>query len=131
MPACSGSALANVLPHRNAIPQTQGMIPHPITVYRHGADLSLCYPVNWNVILEYTAAHLSLIKPHREIIPRPSTHTPAIAQLCDAIIVVVSQKLGRKCTVPTESWARDLWFANLLRYPLTHSCFLRFFVKRT
>ena len=29
--------------------------------------------------------------------------TPANAQLYDAIIVVISQKLGRMCTVPTES----------------------------
>ena len=50
-------------------------------------------------------------------------HTPANAQLHDAVMVVVSQTLGWKCTVPTESWIRDLWCANPLRYPLAHSCF--------
>ena len=41
MPACSCGT--NVLPHRSAMPQTQDMTPHPVTVYRHGADLPLCY----------------------------------------------------------------------------------------
>ena len=30
-------------------------------------------------------------------------HTPANAQLYDTLTVVLSQRLGRKCTVPTES----------------------------
>ena len=29
VPACSSSTLTNVLPHRNAMPQTQDMTPHP------------------------------------------------------------------------------------------------------
>ena len=45
MPACSSSTLTNVLPHMNAMPQTQDMTPHLVTVYRHGADLSQCYPL--------------------------------------------------------------------------------------
>ena len=36
------------------MPQIQDMTPHPVTVYRHGADLSPCYPLMWNVTLEYT-----------------------------------------------------------------------------
>ena len=44
VPACSSGTLTNLLPHRNAMPQTQDMTPHPVTVYRHGANLSLCYP---------------------------------------------------------------------------------------
>ena len=52
VPACSSGTLTNVLPHRNAMPQTQDTTPHPVTVYRHGADLSLCYPLMWNVTLE-------------------------------------------------------------------------------
>ena len=57
MPACSSGTLTNVLPHRNAIPQTQDMTLHPVTVYRHEADQSLCYSLMWNVTLEYTTTH--------------------------------------------------------------------------
>ena len=32
---CSSDTLTNVLQHRNAMPQTQDMTPHPVTVYRH------------------------------------------------------------------------------------------------
>ena len=42
------------------MPQTQDMAPQPVTVYRHGADLSLCYPLVWNVTLEYTATHFNV-----------------------------------------------------------------------
>ena len=58
VPACSSGT--NVLPHRNAMPQTQDMTPHPVTVYRHGADL-LCYPWMWNVALEYTPTHFKCL----------------------------------------------------------------------
>ena len=68
-PGSSGT-LTNVLPHRNAMPQTQDTTPHPVTVYRHGANLSLCYPSMWNVTLEYTATHFNVLGD-----PRPSTHT--------------------------------------------------------
>ena len=61
VPACSSGTLTNVLPHRNAIPQTQDTTPHPVTVCRHGADLSLCYPLMWNVTLEYTATHFNVL----------------------------------------------------------------------
>ena len=33
VPACSSFTLTNVLPHRNVMPQTQDMTPHPVTVY--------------------------------------------------------------------------------------------------
>ena len=49
VPACSSSALTNVLPHENAMSQTQELTPHPVTVYRQMTDLSLCYPLIWNV----------------------------------------------------------------------------------
>ena len=76
VPICCSGTLTNVLPHRNAMPQTQDKTPHPVTVYRHEADLSLCYPLIWNVILEYTATHfMSWVRPDQEILPRPSTHT--------------------------------------------------------
>ena len=61
VPACSSGTLINVLPHKNAISQTQDMTPHPVTVYRHGADLLLCYPLMWNVTLEYTATHFIVL----------------------------------------------------------------------
>ena len=51
VPACSSATLTNVLPHRNAMLQTQNMTSNPITVYRHWDDLSLCYPLMWNVIM--------------------------------------------------------------------------------
>ena len=60
VPACSSGTLTNVLPHRNAMPQTQDTTPHPVTVYRHRANLSLSYPLMWNVTLEYTATILCL-----------------------------------------------------------------------
>ena len=84
VPACSCGALTNVLPHKNAMPQTEDMTPHLFRAYRHRADLSLCY---------------SLIGKIFPDLP----HTPANAQLYDAVIVVVSKKLGRKCTIPAES----------------------------
>ena len=75
VPACSSDTLTNVLPHRNVMPPTQDMAPHPVTVCRHGVDLSLCYPLMWNVAMEYTATHLSWVTPDLEILPRSSTHT--------------------------------------------------------
>ena len=41
------------------MPQTRDMTLHHVTVglYRHGADLSLCFPLMWNVTLEYTTTH--------------------------------------------------------------------------
>ena len=60
VPTCRSGTLTNVLPHRNAMPQTQDTTPHPVTVYRHGADLSLCYPLVWDVTQEYTATHFNV-----------------------------------------------------------------------
>ena len=95
MPACSSGTLTNVLPHRNAMPQTQDTTPHPVTVYRHGANLSLCYPSMWNVTLEYTATHFNVLGETRPGNPSPTFHTPANVQL-DAVMVVNSRKLSRK-----------------------------------
>ena len=61
VPACSSDTLTNVLPHRNAMAQTQDMTPQPVTVYRHGADLSMCYPLMWNATVEYTATHFNVL----------------------------------------------------------------------
>ena len=63
--------LTNVLPHRNAMPQAQAMTPHPVTVYRHMADLSLCYPLMWDITLEYTTTHFNVLGQTRS-----GNHTP-------------------------------------------------------
>ena len=103
LPTCSSCTLTNVLPHRNVMPQTQDMTPHPITVYRHRAGLSLCYPLMWNVTLEYTTYHFSVLGQTQLGNPSPNLpHIQANTQLYD-VMVVVSQNLGRKCTVPTTS----------------------------
>ena len=75
VPACSSGTLTIVLPHRNTMPQTQDMTPHPVTVYRHGANLSLCYPSMWNVTLEYTATHFNVLGEIRPGNPSPTFHT--------------------------------------------------------
>ena len=77
------------------MPQTQDMTPHPITVNRHGADLSLCYSLMWNVTLEYTATHFNVLGQTRPGNTSLTFHTPANPQLCDTDMVVVSWKLGR------------------------------------
>ena len=61
--SCSSGTLTNVLPHRNVMPQTQYMTPKPATAYRHRADLSLCYPLIWNVTLEYPTTHYNVLNP--------------------------------------------------------------------
>ena len=124
VPACSSGALINVLPHRNAMSQTQDMTP-TLSQYTdtgptcrcatHWCRMSL-----WNTHLPIL---MSLVRPNWEIHPDLPL-TKANAQLDDAVMVVVSQKLCRKCTVLAESWTWDLWHAHLLRYLLIHSCFL-------
>ena len=57
MPACSSGTSMNVLPQRNAMPQTHEMTPHPVTLYKHWANMSLCFPLMWNVKLEYLATY--------------------------------------------------------------------------
>ena len=78
----------NVLPNRNVNTadtehdtplshtiQTQNMTPHHVTLYRHRAHLSLCYPLMCNVTLEYpTPILMSWVTSDREILTRPSTH---------------------------------------------------------
>ena len=95
VPACSSAILTKGLPHRNAMPQSQDKTPHSVTVYRHVADLSLCYPLMWNVTLEYTTTHFNVMGETRPGNPSPTFHTPANAQL-DAVMVVSSRKLSRK-----------------------------------
>ena len=96
------------LPHRNVMPQTQDMTPHHVTVYRHGADMSLCYLLMWNVTLEYTTTHFNVLGQTRSGNPSPTFHTQQ--RKLNFMMVVFSQK----CAVPTGSWTRDLWYANPL-----------------
>ena len=123
VPACSSGTLTNVLPHRNAMPQTQDTTPHPVTVYRHRANLSLCYPSMWNVTLEYTATHFNVLGETRPGNPSPNFHTH---QLTFNLMLSWWSTVGSsvESTVPTGSWTRDLWCANPVRYPLAHSDFL-------
>ena len=128
VPACSSGTLTNVLPHRNAMPQTQDMTPHPVTVYRHRVDLSLCYPLMWNVTLEYTANHFNVLGETRPGNPYPTFHT---RQRTLNLMLLWWLTVGSsvESTVPTGSWTRDLWCANPLRYPLAHSDFLCFLMN--
>ena len=61
--AFSSGTLTIVLPHWNAVPQTQDMTPQPVTVYRHRrVNLSLCYPLMWNITLEEaTTTHFNVL----------------------------------------------------------------------
>ena len=111
-------------PPRHSI-QTQDTTPQPVTVYRHRADLSLCYPMMWNVTLGYTTTiWMSWVKPDRES-PISRTHQWTLNFMM-LLWWVASQKLGRKCTVPSGSCNRDLWCANPLRYLLSHSYYSTF-----
>ena len=92
--ACSSGTLTNMLPHRNGMPKTQDMTSHPVIVYRHGADLSLCYPLMWNVTLEYTATHFNVLGKTRPEYPSPTFHTHR--RTLNSVMMVASRKLCRK-----------------------------------
>ena len=102
--------------------QAQDTTPHPVTVYRHWADLSLCYPLVWNVTLEYIATHFNVLGETRPGNPSPTFHTQ---QQKLNLMLSWWSTVGSsvESTVPTGSWTRDLWCANRVRYPLAHSKF--------
>ena len=75
MPACSSGTLTNVLPHRNAMPQTQIMTLQLVTVYRHRAYLLLCDSLIWNVTLEYTTPYSNVLGQAWLGNPSPTFHT--------------------------------------------------------
>ena len=94
VPACSSGTLTNVLPHRHAMPQTQDMTPHSIQtrglpvavlsiidVERHAGIHSYPFLMSW---WDPTGKSFHDLP-----------HTPANAQR-DAVMVVISRKLGRK-----------------------------------
>ena len=90
-PACGSGTLTNVLPHRNVMPQTQDMTPYPITVCRYRANLSLWFFID---VEHHTTIHNYPFKClGSDPIGKPFLslqHTPANAQLNDAIVVVVN-----------------------------------------
>ena len=121
VPACSSDTLANVLPHRNVMPHTQDMTHHPVTVYRHGADLSLCYPLMWNV----TVTHFNVLGKNR-----PGNHSPTFhthQRMLNSMMLLWWYLVGSsvESIVPTGSWTRELWWANSLHYPHAYRCFIR------
>ena len=81
VPACSSGTLTKVLPHRNVMLQRQDTTTHPVTVYRHGADLSLyySYSLKWIATLDYRAIHFGWDPTGWSFPNLP--HTPANAQL--------------------------------------------------
>ena len=111
------------LPHRNAMPQTQDTTPHPVTVYRHGADLSLCYPLTWNVTLEYTATHFNVLGETRPGNPSPTfyTHKQTLNLMLSWWSTVGSSV---ESTVPTGTCGVRIQYA--IRSPTATSTHLRF-----
>ena len=95
VPTCSSGTLTNVLPHRNVNAlysiQTQGqpVIVLPIDFELHNGIHNYLYYCLGSDLIEKSFFDLP--------------HTSANAQLYDAGMVVVSQKLGRKCRVPAGS----------------------------
>ena len=124
VPVCSSDTLTIVLPRRNAMPQTQDMTPHPVTGYRQGRPVVvLSLDVECHTEIHYYPIFTCLgSDPIGKSFP-DLKHKQVNAQLYNAVMVVVSQKLGRKCTISTESWTQDqyLWCANPLPYLLAHS----------
>ena len=82
--------------------QTQDTIPHPVTVYRHRADLSLCYPLMWNVTLEYTSTHFNILG--QTLSGNPSATFHSHQRKLTLMMLVVSKRLSKKSTIPAESW---------------------------
>ena len=59
MSACSSGTLTNVLPHSNAMHQTQDTA-HPVTECRHRANLS-GYSFMWSITLDAITTHLNVL----------------------------------------------------------------------
>ena len=83
VPVFSSGTLTNVLPHRNAMPQTQDMTLHPVSIQtrvRPVAVLSIDVErhMYWTTQLPIL---MSWVKPDQEILPRPSTHTSKCSTL--------------------------------------------------
>ena len=85
VPTCSSGTLTNVLPHWNAMPQTQDTTPHPTpsqytdTGPTCRCAIHWCGTSHWNTQLPIL---MSWVRPDREILPRPSTHTSERSTWC-------------------------------------------------
>ena len=123
VPACSSGTLTNVLPYMNSMPQSDDMTTHPVTVYRHRTDLSLCYPLMWNITLEYTATHFNVLGKTRLGNPSPIIHTHQRTPNAQLLVWWSSFGSSVEITVPTGPWTQDMWCANPLHNPLAHSRF--------
>ena len=112
VPSCG--TFTNMLPHRNAMLQTQDMTPHPITPYRH-IDVEH-YTGNHNYPFWY---HCS------DPMKKSSLNLPHTKQTfySNVIEMVFSENLSRKCTVCPESQTQVHWLANPRCYPFSCSCF--------
>ena len=106
---CLSGTLTNVLPHRNAMPQTR----HPSQNTDTGPTCRWAFRWCWT-------SHRNTQLPILMSWVRPS-HTHQ--RMLNFMMVVVSQKPGRKCIIPTGSWNQDQWCANPLCYQLAYSCF--------
>ena len=53
-------------------------------------------------------------------------HIPANVQLNDAVMMVVSRKLGGKRTVPTGSWTRGVRIYDAIHSPTAASCIISY-----
>ena len=103
--------------------QTQDMTHHPVKVYRHRTELTLCYILIWKVRLLNSQLHIlmSWVSPDRYILPQLSFHTKSRLNFT-AAMVAFSEKLG--------SWSYKLshetGLSNLLQYRcVTIHCMLR------
>ena len=59
-----------------------------------------CGTKHWNTQLPIL---MCWVTPDLEILPRPSIHEVNAQPYDNSVVVAVSQKLGRECTVPSES----------------------------
>ena len=50
-----------VLPHKYFMPQSWGMTPKPVTVYKYRINLYLCYPLMWSSTLKAAITHLEVL----------------------------------------------------------------------
>ena len=75
------------------------MTPQHVTVYRQRIDLSLCYPLMWNVTLKYITTHFNVLGHNRSGNPSQTFQTQQWTPNFMTLMVVVSQKLCWKCTV--------------------------------
>ena len=99
---CSSGTLINVLPHRNAIPQTCDMTPYLVRIQTQGLSvIVLSIYVECHTGINYTFKCLRSDPTGKSFPALP--HTPMNAKLYDAFMVVVSLKHSRKCTVHAGS----------------------------